>query len=96
MQKYKVIFMPSATEDILSIYAFIARDSIFYAEAVTRSIYDWSVKMFAVVPHIGQIIYTAKMIREVTEPQYGYKIRFQISGDDVHVLMIYKWQNRPL
>ena len=96
MQKYRVIWTDPARDDLRMVYDFIARDSDYYADKVTREIYEWSKSVFSVAPHIGRIVQEEYTIREITEPYYGYKIRHQIVGDSVYVLMVYKWQNRPL
>jgi plasmid stabilization system protein ParE len=94
MQKYKIILMDVAEDDLHSIYSYIARDSEYYAEKVKDSIIQWCEDVLSIAPHIGHILHEGKMIREITETTYGYVIRFQIIENTVYILMIYKWQLR--
>ena len=93
MQKYRVTITPKAEQDILDIYAYIARDSLYYGEKVRQTITNWCRDVLSVAPQIGHMIDDAGT-REITEPQYRYVIRFVLRETTVYILMVYKWQLR--
>jgi plasmid stabilization system protein ParE len=70
MLTYSVLFSSEAKNDLRDIYAFIARDSVFYGEKVTDTITDWCEQILSVVPHIGRVLSEEKVIREATESTY--------------------------
>ena len=89
----RITILPSAQEDLNTIFEYIARDSIFYAEQVNTKI-TTTIGYFYASPRMGKQIKENPETREYVGP-YKYIIRYKIIEDRLYVSMVYKYQNRP-
>ena len=90
LSMHRVIYTPSAQEDMRSIFSYISSDNPHYAEEVISRI-ERSVLFLESFPLIGTEIGTH--IRMIVEPRYRYKIVYTIIGKTVYVTGISKFQD---
>jgi len=82
---YQVSWSPEALDDVDAIAAYIARDSVFYAEAVVSRVRDVS-RSLRKFPYRGRVVpeFAISELREVQV--YSYRLLYQIQ--EVNVLIV--------
>jgi plasmid stabilization system protein ParE len=88
-----IIFTETFHEDLRNIWDFIALDNEKKATEVTGEIIDYCLNNLTVVPHMWQRLSDSPEIRKLTWP-YEYSIVFENTGEETHVLMVYKRAQR--
>ena len=81
----KIIWAPSALNDIEKISEYISRDSQFYARATVSKLIDFS-RSIERFPQMGRIVpeFNDKKIRE--RLVYSYRLVYKIEG--THILIV--------
>jgi toxin ParE1/3/4 len=80
-----VTWSKPAEKDLKQIFAYIARDSIFYAKKVVKNIVEKSMSLES-SPRRG------RMVPEINDPDireifiYSYRLMYQISPDNIYIL----------
>lgn len=84
---YKVVWSPTALEDVEAIASYISRDSVSYTSTVVGKIIN-STRNLEKFPFAGRIVpeFGAKTIREVFA--YSYRIIYRIENDTVTVAAV--------
>lgn len=83
----EVAWSPEAIEDIESIAAYIERDSLFYAKAVTQKILDLG-RSLPAFPEVG------RTVPELNDPAireriaYSYRVIYRIEEDRILVIAV--------
>ena len=84
---YRVVWSPTALEDVEAIAAYISRDSISYAAAVVKKLLD-STRYLESSPFAGRIVpeFDDKNLREVFA--YSYRIVYRIGTETVTIAAV--------
>jgi len=92
MQKhmYKIVFSAQARSEYLSIWQYIAKDNLFYANEVLNKI-DYSVNILKTFPRIGKSLEDELM--EIVEPRYWFRIIYEVVDDEIMILSIFRYKN---
>lgn len=83
----RVSWSPEALDDVDSIAAYIAKDSLFYASAVVRKILDVA-QSLSEFPNIGPIV------PELGEPEYrerfvySYRVIYRVTAEQVLIVAV--------
>jgi len=78
---YKVVWSPTALEDVEAIASYISRDSVSYAGTVVSRVIN-STRNLERFPFAGRIVpeFGSKTIREVFA--YSYRIIYRVEDED--------------
>lgn len=87
---FNVEFSNEANLEYISIWEYIAKDNLFFANEVLNRI-DSSIETILMFPMIWKEI--DKGIRMIVEPIYKYKIVYEVRIDTIYVLSIFKYKN---
>jgi toxin ParE1/3/4 len=81
----RVVWSPTALEDVEAIAAYISRDSISYAAAVVKRILD-STRSLQKFPHAGRAVpeFDDTSIREV----YSFRVIYRVKGETVIIASV--------
>jgi toxin ParE1/3/4 len=84
---YKVVWSPTALEDVEAIASYISRDSVSYAGTVVTRVIN-STRNLERFPFAGRIVpeFDSKTLREVFA--YSYRIIYSIEDDTVTVAAV--------
>jgi len=83
----KVLWMPSALDDLQGIQAFISRDSVFYANKFVDDVFAATERLER-FPNIGRVV-PELGIETVREIVYGsYRIIYELISNKVQVLAV--------
>jgi len=86
----KLKFSNKASLEYIEIWEYIAQDNLFYANDVLNKI-DNSIDTIMLFPFIWKEI--SAWIRLIVEPNYKFKIVYQIKEDYIYILSIFKYKN---
>jgi addiction module RelE/StbE family toxin len=85
----EIVFTEQAIADIEEIAVYIAQDSIIYAEAEVRKIFE-KLKILVDFPLLGRVVPEMKMtyLRELIEGNYRiiYKV---VNKDTIHIITVH-------
>jgi toxin ParE1/3/4 len=83
----RVVWSPTALEDVEAIAAYISRDSISYAAAVVKRILD-STRSLQKFPHAGRAVpeFDDTSIREVFV--YSFRVIYRVKGETVIIASV--------
>jgi addiction module RelE/StbE family toxin len=84
---HRVVWSPTALEDVEAIAAYISRDSISYAAAVVKRILD-STRSLQEFPHVGRAVpeFDDTGIREIFV--YSFRVIYHIESETVIIASV--------
>ena len=83
-------FSKEASLDYITIWEYIAKDNLFYANEVLNKI-DSSIETILDFPFIWKEI--ENWLRIIIEPIYKYKIVYEVRKDIIYIVSIFKYKN---
>ena len=83
----EIIWQLDAQEDLIQIYNYISKDSIYYAEITTKNIV-YSTDNLLIFPYMGRRVLQANSdkIREI--PYKSYRIIYEVSNNCIYILRV--------
>ena len=83
----KIVWHLEAEEDLIQIYSFISKDSIYYAEITIRDIYNLTNDLL-LFSYMGRKLPQADSynIREI--PYKSYRIIYEVSNNCIYILRV--------
>jgi len=86
----RVQFSKKASLEYFEIWEYIAKDNLFYSNEVLNKI-DNSIDIILQFPFIWKEI--DSWIRIVVEPNYKFKIVYEVRNNYIYILSIFKYKN---
>jgi plasmid stabilization system protein ParE len=83
-------FSKEASFDYITIWEYIAKDNLFYANEVLNKI-DSSIETILDFPFIWKEI--ENWLRIIIEPIYKYKIVYEVRKEIIYIVSIFKYKN---
>lgn len=84
---YNLTWSPEAVEDVDAIAAYIARDSLFYAQSVVNNIFEVS-RNIQEYPFVGRIVPEFNMVTIRERFAYNYRLVYQITGQKILIVAV--------
>ena len=87
MSLEKIIWQLEAQEDLIQIYNYISKDSIYYADITIKNI-AYSVNDLLIFPYMGRKLPQANnsIVRET--PYKSYRIIYEVSKSCIYILRV--------
>ena len=83
----KIVWLIRAQEDLIQIYNYISKNSIYYAEITIRNIY-YLTNDLLIFPYMGRKVpqFNNYNVREI--PYKSYRIIYEVSNNCIYILRV--------
>lgn len=89
---YKIIYRPSALNDINGIFNYISLNNLHVAIKVQETIFNF-VNYLAIFPMLWKQNWNSFNLREIIEPAFKYRIIYKIENDTIFIIWVFKNKN---
>lgn len=86
---YNIIFTSRALKSMDDVRGYISQDNPDMAMKVINTIISFS-SYLSLFPNLWIEV---KKYREIVEPIFRYKIRYSTEGENIYIMVIYKYKN---